>query len=148
VKDDRPGDIRGKRQPVHRRGSNGSSAKIGAVLLELQNALQRAERCRRTLKRLGFSQRRWLEIVHDVNPDLRFAVRSKMLDAIVAYLERAAAPVSRDILVHDLLAQGAGALHRIRQSVTANLRRGNLVLCPEDKIGLPEWREKVPSYRK
>jgi hypothetical protein len=36
--------------------------------------------------------------------------------------------------------QGAGPLQRIRQSIIANLRSGNLALYSRNKIGLPAWK--------
>ena len=50
------------------------AASVGAVLLDLRDALQQAERCRLALLRLGFSQERWQEIVRDVDQEQRFLV--------------------------------------------------------------------------
>jgi len=35
-----------------------------------------------------------------------------------------------------------GSLVRIRQTITTNLRSGNLVLIDGDKVGLPAWKAK------
>lgn len=118
------------------------AARIGALLLDLSNAVRRAERCRRKLNDLGYSPRRWQEIVKEVNPELRFMVRPKMLDAIIACLRDAGEPVDREALVRQLNSQGAGALQRIRHSITGNLRSGDLAIYPGRKIGLPRWRKK------
>ncbi len=115
---------------------------IGAILLDLRNALRRAERCRRSLSELGYSPQRWQEIVKDVDPELRFMVRPKMLDTIITYLRSADEPVGRDSLVQDLSLQTAGPLRRIRQTITANLHNKNLVLYDGNRVGLPEWRKR------
>lgn len=119
-----------------------SGLRIGAVLLELSNAIRRAERCRLALRSMGMSERRWQEIVKDVDPALRFMVRPQMLDAIITRLASAGEPVSRDVLVDELSEQGAGAQDRIRHAITANLRSRKLVLHPDNKIGLPPRRKK------
>src|SRR5256885_6865252 len=125
---------------------HGPTARVGAVLLDLRNALRRAERCRQTLSEMGYSSQRWQEIVKDVDPELRFMVRPKMLDTIISYLQSAGEPVSRASLIHELGAQRAGSLQRIRQSITVNLQCGNLLLYPENKIGLPNWKGKGPLH--
>ncbi|HEY1525203.1 MAG TPA: hypothetical protein VGH51_03105 [Candidatus Angelobacter sp.] len=136
--------VRGRRKnsehTAHAR--QGLAQCVGAILLDLRNALRRAERCRRALSDLGYSRERWQEIVMDVDPELRFMVRPKMLDAIIIYLRSVGKPVSRNSLVHDLSAQAAGDLRRIRQSITANLHSKNLVMNADNKIGLPEWKNK------
>ncbi len=115
---------------------------VGAVLLDLRNALRRVERCRRALSAAGYSRQRWQEIVNDVDPESRFMVGPKVLDAIISYIRSAREPVSKELLVHELSTQGAGPLRRIRQSITANLRNRKLVLYPGNKIGLPGWSKK------
>lgn len=115
---------------------------VGAILLDLRNALRRAERCRLELNRLGYSQQRWQEIVKEVDPELRFMVRPKTLDAIIAYLRSEGKPVERELLVRVLSAQRGGEARRIRHSVTANLNNHKLVLYVGNKIGLPEWKHK------
>ncbi|HEX3585211.1 MAG TPA: hypothetical protein VH024_04410 [Candidatus Angelobacter sp.] len=117
------------------------ASNVGALLLDLRNALQQAERCRLALKTLGFSQARWQEIVRDVDPDLRFALRPQVLDAIIMYLQSVGQPVHRQELVRTLNAQGAGIPQRIKQSITQNLRSGYLMLYPGNKIGLPDWKK-------
>jgi hypothetical protein len=110
-------------------------------LLELSDALQEVERCRIALKAMGFPQSRWQEIVNDVNPELRFVLRNQMLDPIVAYLKSAGKPVERNRLARALYNQAAGPIQRIRQSITMNLRAGNLTLCSGNKVGLPAWKK-------
>jgi|SRR5579859_2612251 len=117
------------------------ASNVGALLLDLRNALQQAERCRLALKALGYSQARWQEIVRDVNPELRFALRPQILDAIITHLQSVGAPVHRQELVRDLNAQGAGIPQRIKQSITQNLRSGYLMLYPGNKVGLPDWKK-------
>jgi len=95
------------------------------------------------LKAMGFPQKRWQEIVQDVNPELRFVLRSQMLDPIVAYLKSAGKPVNRNRLTRALYAQGAGPMQRIRQSITVNLRAGHLTLHSGSKVGLPAWQNKA-----
>jgi hypothetical protein len=89
---------------------------------------------------MGFPQNRWQEIVNDVNPELRFVVRGQMLDPIVAYLKSAGKPVERNRLARALYNQATGPMQRIRQSITANLRTGNLTLHSGNKVGLPAWK--------
>jgi hypothetical protein len=117
------------------------ASNIGALLLDLSNALQQAERCRLALKALGFSQARWQEIVRDVDPEMRFALRPQILDAIITYLQSVGGPINRQQLVRDLNAQGAGIPQRIKQSIAHNLRSGYLMLYPGNKIGLPDWKK-------
>ena len=117
-----------------------AAASVGPLLLTLCNALQEVERCRIALKAMGFPQNRWQEIVNDVNPELRFVVRNQMLDPIVAYLKSVGKPVERNRLVRALYAQAAGPMQRIRQSITMNLRAGNLTLHAGNKVGLPTWK--------
>src|SRR5215467_2359520 len=124
--------------------SNGTAAaRVGPLLLELSRALREIERCRITLKAMGFSQKRWQEIVNDVNPELRFVLRAQMLDPIVAYLKSVGKPVERNQLQRALYKQGAGPMQRIRQSITTNLRAGNLTLHSGNRIGLPAWKKKA-----
>jgi hypothetical protein len=136
--------VRGRRKNSEHsaRTRQGLAQCVGAILLDLRNALRRAERCRRALSDLGYSRERWQEIVKDVDPELRFMVRPKVLDAIIIYLRSVGKPVSRNSLVQDLSAQAAGDLRRIRQSITANLNSKNLVMNADNKIGLPEWNNK------
>lgn len=117
-------------------------ASIGQLLLDLRDALQRAQRCRWALQRLGYSDKRWQEIVRDVDPELRFALRPQMLDAIISHLQSVGKPVNRRTLARVLHLQAAGPLQRIRQTITLNLRSGNLTLCPGDKVGLPSWKKR------
>ena len=135
-----------KRKP-RRRQQACRSARLGALLLKLHHGLRKVELCRRELKELGFSDRRWQEIVNDVNPEMRFAVRPRLLDAIVDFLESAAEPVPREVLTRELTAQGAGLLLRVRHSIATNLRNKSLALYPDDKIGLPEWKRDVRGSR-
>jgi hypothetical protein len=118
-----------------------AAASVGPLLLTLCNALREVERCRIALKAMGYSQKRWQEIVNDVNPELRFIVRGQMLDPIVAYLKSAGKPMERNRLARALYNQGAGPMQRIRQSITINLRAGNLTLHPGNKVGLPAWKK-------
>jgi hypothetical protein len=118
-------------------GSARAAASVGPLLLTLCNALQQVERCRIALRAMGYSQKRWQEIVNDVNPELRFVVRGQMLDLIVAYLKSAGKPVERNRLARALYTQAAGPMQRIRQSITTNLRVGNLTLHSGNKVGLP-----------
>lgn len=124
-----------------RLGNGTAAARVGPLLLTLSQALREIERCRIALKAMGFSQKRWQEIVNDVNPELRFVLRSQMLDAIIAYLKSAGKPVEKNRLARALYAQGAGPMQRIRQSITINLRAGNLTLHPGNKVGLPAWKK-------
>jgi hypothetical protein len=81
--------------------------------------------------------------VNDVNPELRFVLRNQMLDPIVAYLKSAGKPVEKNRLTRALYAQGAGPIQRVRQSITLNLRAGNLTLYSGNKVGLPSWKKKA-----
>ena len=54
------------------------ASNVGALLIDLRNALQQAERCRLALRDLGYSHERWQEIVKDVDPELRFGRRCSM----------------------------------------------------------------------
>lgn len=114
----------------------------GPVLLDLHNALQRAERCRVALLNLGYSREHWQEIVRDVNPELRFVLSPRLLDRTITYLESVGRPLSRKSLTRALHLQGAGTLQRIRQSITSNLRSGNLAHFPDYKVGLPDWKKE------
>ena len=137
-KEDRP-----KGPEVIFSGGNGPLASnVGALLLDLRDALQQAERCRLGLQALGYSQARWQEIVRDVDKELRFVLRPQILDAIITHLQSIGEPVNRQELVRDLNARGAGIPQRIKQSITQNLRSGNLMLFPGNKVGLPEWKDK------
>jgi hypothetical protein len=122
-------------------GNGTAAARVGPLLLTLSQALREVERCRIALKAMGYSQKRWQEIVNDVNPELRFVLRSQMLDAIIAYLKSAGKPVEKNRLARALYAQGAGPIQRIRQSITTNLRIGNLTLYSGNKVGLPAWKK-------
>ncbi len=122
-------------------GNASAAASVGPLLLRLCNALQEVEHCRIALKAMGFSHNRWQEIVNDVNPELRFVVRNQMLDPIVAYLKSAGKPVEKNRLARALHAQAAGPMQRIRQSITTNLRIGNLTLHSGNKVGLPAWKK-------
>jgi hypothetical protein len=123
------------------------AASVGTLLLTLRNALQQVEHCRIALKAMGYSQKRWQEIVNDVNPELRFVLQSQMLDPIIAYLKSAGKPIERNRLAHALYGQAAGPLQRIRQSITTNLRSGNLILYPGNKVGLPTWNKPDSEMR-
>ena len=120
-----------------------AAARVGPLVFGLCKALREAERCRIALKAIGFSQKRWQEIVNDVNPELRFVLRSQILDAIVAYLKSARKPVERNRLTRALYAQAVAPIQRIRQSITTNLRIGNLTLYSGNKIGLPAWNNRA-----
>lgn len=131
--------VRGKRKaqgPAP--GSSGSGAKIGAVLLDLHDAMRRAQQCRQTLHALGISRKEWMEIVQDVDQDLRFMARPQALDVIVALLETAGKPLGREALVRALLMQG-GSSRQVRDLIHGYLHNKSLVLYRGDKIGLPEW---------
>jgi hypothetical protein len=135
---------RARKQKLEIVGAGGGpcqAAKIGVVLLDLHEALREVSRCRQTLKSVGFSQKRWQEIVNDVDPELRFAVRPKTLDAIIGYLYRVGEPVKRTDLIDELMSRGDGHLGRIRQSIAASLRNGILIKYARGKVGLPEWKE-------
>ena len=122
-------------------GNGSAAASVGPLLLALSNALREVERCRIALKAMGFPQKRWQEIVNDVNPELRFVLRAQILDAIVAYLKSVGKPVERNQLQRALYRQGAGPMQRIRQSITTNLRAGHLTLHSGSKVGLPAWKK-------
>lgn len=132
--------VRGRRKGLEpaRRGSC-PGAKIGAVLLDLRDAISSARQCRQTLNALGISRREWLAIVQDVDPELRFLARPQALDGIVALLEKAGEPLLREALVRKLLLQGAGSSRQIRNCIHVCLRTGILTGHLGDKIGLPEW---------
>jgi len=49
-------------------GNGTAAARVGPLLLDLSDALREVERCRIALKAMGYSQKRWQEIVNDVNP--------------------------------------------------------------------------------
>jgi hypothetical protein len=132
---------RQKKRGLHGAQKPCQGAKIGAVLLALEDVIHRAERCRQKLTRFGFSQKRWQEIVNDVDPDLRFVARPKILDAIITFLHSTGKPLKKEFLVRELTAQGAGHPRRIRQSITNNLRNKNLALNSKNEIGLPEWKK-------
>ncbi|HEY2362373.1 MAG TPA: hypothetical protein VGK36_14725 [Candidatus Angelobacter sp.] len=134
--------VRGKRkepEPALRPGPPG--AKIGTVLLDLHDAIRNAQKCRQTLHALGISRKEWMEIVQDVDQDLRFLARPQLLDAIVALLEKAGKPLGREALVRALLVQG-GSSRQVRDCLHGYLRSGSLTLYRGDKIGLPEWSTK------
>ncbi|HZI55510.1 MAG TPA: hypothetical protein VFF39_01980 [Verrucomicrobiae bacterium] len=95
---------------------------------------------------MGYPQKRWQEIVNDVNPELRFILQSQMLDPIIAYLKSVGKPVNKNTLARELYAQAAGPMQRIRQSITMNLRAGNLTHHSGNKVGLPAWKE--PLHKK
>ena len=132
--------VRGKRKEPKidpRQTGHPLGASAGKLLLDLRDALHRAQRCRMALQGLGYSREQWQEIVKDVDPELRFVLRPQVFDAIIVYLESVGKPVSKDELVRALQEQAAGTPQRIRQSITLNLRCGNLLLHPGNKIGLP-----------
>ena len=118
------------------------ASNVGAVLLDLQSALKKAERCRIQLRQMGYSEKRWQEIVKDVNPELRFMLRPQILDAIIIHLRSVGHPVNRKTLAQSLHVQGAAPLVRIKQTITVHLRSGNLKLFGGNKIGLPGWKHK------
>jgi hypothetical protein len=123
-------------------GNGPLASNVGALLLDLRDALQQAERCRLGLQALGYSRARWQEIVRDVDKELRFVLRPQILDAIIRRLKSIGGPVQKQELVRDLNAQGTGIPQRIKQSITHHLRSGNLVLFPGNKVGLPEWKDQ------
>ena len=96
---------------------------------------------------MGYSQKRWQEIVNDVNPELRFVLQSQMRDPIIAYLKSVGKPVNRNRLAREIYAQAVGPIQRIRQSITTNLRSGNLTLHFGNKVGLPGWNDKESEPR-
>lgn len=124
------------------------AARAGELLLDLRDALYRAKRCRIALTGLGYSSEQWQRIVKDIDPELRFMLRPQLFDSILVYLESVGKPVSKDAVVRALYAQSAGTPQRIRQSITLNLRCGNLRPYPGNRIGLPQWRDKKPSAAK
>jgi|SRR5215831_1597240 len=132
--------VRGKRKEPKPAALQGpyQGAKIGTVLLDLHDAIRSAQQCRQILHALGISRKEWMEIVEDVDPDLRFLARPQELDVIVALLEKAGKPLDRLALVRALLEQG-GSSRQVRYSIHRYLRNGRLTLYPGDKIGLPEW---------
>ena len=137
--------VRGKRKEPNidsRRAGYQVGASAGKLLLDLRDALHRAKRCRVALSGLGYSREEWQEIVSDIDPELRFVMRPQIFDAILVYLEYVGKPVSKDALVRELHAQAAATPQRIRQSITLNLRCGNLLLHPGNKIGLPARRKE------
>ena len=108
------------------------------MLLALHDAIRNAQQCRQTLHALGISRKEWLELVHDVDPDMRFMARLQVLDVIVALLEKAGKPLDREALVRTLILQG-GTSREIRSFIHEYLRDGSLTLHQGDKIGLSEW---------
>ena len=108
------------------------------MLLDLHDAIRSAQQCRQTLHALGISRKEWLEIVQDVDPDMRFLARPQLLDVIVALLQKAGKPLGREALVRTLLVQG-GSSRQVRYCIHGYLRNGSLTLFRGDKIGLPEW---------
>lgn len=131
-------------KPARVQGKSGQAfaISVGPLLLDLHDALQRAERCRVALLSVGYSRENWQEIVRDVNPELRFVLSPRLLDSTITYLESVGRPLSRKALTRALQLQGAGSLQRIRQSITSNLRSGNLAHFPDYKVGLPAWKKK------
>lgn len=129
--------------PEPRLASPSAAASVGPLLLTLSNALREVERCRIALKAMGFPHNRWQEIVNDVNPELRFVLRTQTLDAIIAYLKSAGKPVEKNRLARALYAQAAAPIQRIRQSITMNLRTGHLTLYSGNRVGLPAWKKKA-----
>lgn len=121
-----------------------STTCIGKTLLDLSKALRKADKCRRTLAKLGFSHQRWQEIVNDVDPEFRFMVRPKVLDAILIYLHSVRSPVPKELLIDHLCKQSVGTIQRLRQSITINIRSGKLIVDRQNKIGLPEWTDRAP----
>ncbi|MGH9637026.1 MAG: hypothetical protein ACRD72_19525 [Candidatus Angelobacter sp.] len=132
--------VRGKRKEQESATRPGPcpGAKIGTVLLDLHDAIRNAQQCRQTLHALGISRKEWLEIVEDVDPDMRFLARPRLLDVIVALMEKAGKPLGRETLVRTLLVQG-GSSRQVRYSIQGYLRSGSLTLFRGDNIGLPEW---------
>jgi hypothetical protein len=135
---------RRKQLPIANQNLHGQAriANIGLLLLELRDAIRWVERCRIALFRMGYSQKRWLEIVNEVNPELRFVLQSQMLDPIITYLKSVGKPVDRNRLARELYAQAVGPIQRIKQSITTNLRSGNLTLHSGNRVGLPAWKSK------
>jgi hypothetical protein len=118
------------------------TTKAGKKLLELRGALRKAERCRCALREMGYPPERWQEIVNSVGPEMRFAARPQIMDAIKIYLESAGAPIRRDRLANEVSALGAGPRPQVRFAIAANLDRGNLILFPGNKVGLPARTRK------
>ena len=131
-----------RNRSIHRDNIKYRPPKIGAVLLDLRDALVTAERCRRALGKRQFSLERWLEIVRDIDPNLRFMVRPQILDAIVTYLQSAQEPPSRKVLVHELALQGVGTMGQIDHAMANHLRSGKLLRFADDTIGLPPEKQK------
>lgn len=131
--------VRGRRklEPATRPGPC-PGTKIGTVLLDLHDAIRSAQQCRQTLHALGISQKEWMEIVQEVDPDMRFLARPRGLDVIVALLQKAGKPLDREALVQTLLVQG-GSSRQARYRIHRYLRNGSLTLYRGDKIGLPKW---------
>lgn len=138
--------VRGKRKVTNNRRSQASRKElaqcVGSILLDLGNALRKAERCRRALTASGYSKRRWQEIVKDVDPELWFMVRPNISDAIFTYLRSAREPVDKDDVVRDVGRQTSAPLQRIKQYITWNVQTNKLVLGNDGKISLPEMLHK------
>lgn len=131
--------MRGRRKTKEEKGGQRGrheDNRFGPLLLDLRDALEKAARCRRQLHDRGFPRRRWLEIIQDVDPHLRFMVRPQLLDTILVFLEDAGEPVDRETLVTELASREAGPRERVRQVVAQSLKNGRLVLHPDNKIGL------------
>lgn len=116
--------------------------RAGATLLELRNALMRAKECRRVLDQLEFSSERWMEIVTEVDPEIRFMVHPQVMDAIVQHLKREGKPMARKALVRELSHVQVATAQRVRQTITLGLRSAKLALFPNKSIGLAEWKEE------
>ncbi len=69
------------------------------------------------------------------------SVRSSWTQSI-SHLKDAGKPVNRNALARALHMQEAGTLQRIRQTITLNLRSGNLLLLSGNRIGLPAWKDR------
>lgn len=134
--------VRGRRklEPATRPGAC-PGTRIGPVLLDLHDAIRNAQQCRQTLHARGISRKEWLDLVEDVDPDMRFLARPRLLDVIVSLLEKAGKPLGREALVRTLLVQG-GSSRQVRYSIQGYLDNGSLTLYRGDKIGLPEWSAK------
>jgi hypothetical protein len=137
-------------RPRRRHGakSNGSEdsdyrpPKIGALLLELRDSLERAAQCRLSLEERGFPRERWLEVVKDVDPHLRFMGRRQILDVLVDHLHSEGVAIPRRRLAHQVALQGAATLARVQYAITVNLRNGNLSRFPNNRIGLAAWKKE------
>lgn len=129
--------VRGRRKQAKELAAPAVAAKVGRVLLELRMALRKAERCRCTLREAGYPRDRWLEIVNSAAPEMRFAARPRIMDAIRSHLEQAGRPLSRERLLNEISALGLAPRPEVKHSIAANLREGNLVLLPGRLIGLP-----------